>query len=203
MFGRKKVTPTVTTTKIELSDASRQALVTLDNDLQAVRELIADVLETSTRILHALTQEITVQIPASVEGESEIAPESEEDGIQVFQHEGKRTSKKHRTKRDESAVSTVPVNRAMDANDPRRIRGGPFTRRPRHEQVEWLLTILADGRWHSGIEIARDTAGDEREFRYLRSAVGGRFKEMHEEGLVERRDSDRRGAMYEFRLIKK
>jgi hypothetical protein len=190
MFGRKKVVQTTTT--IELSDESRQALVALDNDLQAVRELIADVLETSTRILHALTQEITVQIPASVEI-SELGPEGTEDGIQVFQHEGKRTGKRHASKHK--------PHQAMAPDDPRRIRGGPFVRRPRHEQVEWLKKeILADGRWHTAIEVARNTAGDEREFRYLRSAVGGRFKEMYDEGLVERRDSDRRGAMYEFRL---
>jgi len=193
MFGRKKVVQTTTT--IELSDESRQALVALDNDLQAVRELIADVLETSTRILHALTQEITVQIPASVEIE-ELGPEGTTDGIQVFQQEGKRTGKRH------SAQRHTP-HQAMADDDPRRIRGGPFVRRPRHEQVEWLRAkILADGRWHTSIEIARNNAGDEREFRYLRSAVGGRLKEMYDEGLLERRDSDRRGAMYEFRLKK-
>src|SRR5262245_57459567 len=115
MFGRKKVVQTTTT--IELSDESRQALVALDNDLQAVRERIAHRLETSTRILHALTQEITVQIPATVEGgEVEIGPESEEDGIQVFQHEGKRTGKRHSAKRH------MP-HQAMADDDPRRIRG--------------------------------------------------------------------------------
>jgi hypothetical protein len=186
MFGRKKTQEVVTVTKIELSDASRQAIVALDNDLQAVRELIADVLESSTRILHALTQEITTQIPTA---EDEDEPGA---GIRVFADEpvmkrsGPPTGKRFNQTQHE---------------DEDRLRNSPFTRSPRSTQVKWLREeVLSDHGWHASISVAREYANDERHFRYLRGAIGGRLREMHEEGLVERRDSHTPGSLYEYRL---
>src|SRR5262249_22443619 len=83
------------------------------------------------------------------------------------------------------------------------IRNSPFTRAPRRVQVEWLRTqVMVDNGWHTAYGIGRDYANDERHFRYLRHAVGGRLREMHEDGIVDRRDSREKGAMYEYRLRK-
>jgi hypothetical protein len=84
--------------------------------------------------------------------------------------------------------------------DPDRIRATPFTRAPRSTQVKWLREYMADGRWYTSWAIARDVANDERHFRYLKGALSGRLREMHEDGQVERRNTKVRGPLYEYRL---
>jgi hypothetical protein len=81
-----------------------------------------------------------------------------------------------------------------------RVRATPFTRAPRHVQVEWLEAVMADGDWYAAHSIARQYATDERHFRYMKSALSGRLRELHEEGLAHRRDSRSKGSMFEYQL---
>lgn len=156
-------------TRVELDDASRQALVELDNDVQTLMQLTREVSAKASEIINQLTQDILTTVPST----NERPPEP--DGITVF------TSK---TPNEE------------------RVRNTPFTRRPRSEQVAWLRELLADGEWHAPIVIAREYANDERHYRYLRSAVGGRMREMFEDGEVERRSSKVKGSMFEYRSLR-
>jgi DNA-binding HxlR family transcriptional regulator len=59
---------------------------------------------------------------------------------------------------------------------------------------------MQDGGWYNAVSIARTVANDERHYRYLRHAIGGRLREMHEDGIVERRSSRVPGVMFEYRL---
>ena len=86
---------------------------------------------------------------------------------------------------------------AVDDED--RIRSTPFTRTPRNVQVKWLLEVLSDGHWHSASSIADAVANDEGHRRYLRATMTHRFREMHEDNLVQRRSSRSRGSMFEYR----
>lgn len=189
MFGRKTTNPDFNrnvpppvVTRIELSDESRQALVGLDNDVQTLQAIMQEMVDKTTRILHALTQEITAQIPAA----------NEEVGVQVF-------ADFPATDELPSRMLHTPVNDVYVSEEDR-IRDSPFTRAPRSLQVSWLKGVMASGDWYSAMALAREYAQDERHFRYLRHAIGGRLREMHEDHIVERRASRIKGAMYEYRL---
>ena len=183
----KKPTEEVGTTRIEISSESRAALATLSEDVQALSSLMHDLLDGVEHILDVINGEVAAALPDNgcgvkvVEGE-----ESEEDEPDEMQPPHK-----------ESRLGPGHGQHSI-------VRDSPFNRVPRHEQVLWMeRVVLRDGGWHNSFEIAQRYSGDEREFRYLRAAVGGRFREMHEEGRVERRDSKVRGAMYEYRLVRK
>lgn len=180
MFSRKSQ-PQGVVTRIELSDTSRQALVGLDNDVQTLQAIMQEMVDKTTRILHALTQEITAQIPAA----------NEEVGVQVFADE--------RPADLPEGMRHTPVSEVYVSEEDR-IRDSPFTRAPRSLQVTWLKEVMVNGDWYSSMALARDYAQDERHFRYLRHAIGGRLREMHEDHIVERRASHIKGAMYEYRL---
>lgn len=161
---------------VELSDEVKQALAALDNDMQGLEALFEEVLANQRRVLAALSGEI-VRVPPPV-GEED-GDVSDEVGVQV----------------------EIDVERSAEEADFRTgRRDSPFSRRPRHEQVEWLLTILADKRWHTPLLLAKSIARDQAELRYLKRAIQGRMREMHEEGLVERRDSRVTGAMFDYKL---
>ena len=81
-------------------------------------------------------------------------------------------------------------------------RESPFTRRPRHEQVEWLVAIMQDGKWHTPFLIAKSVARDQSELRYLRRSIQSRMREMHEEERLDRRQSPVAGAMFDYKLKK-
>jgi hypothetical protein len=97
---------------------------------------------------------------------------------------------------------TPPVRkpRPSKLNPAQRVRSSPFTRSPRPEQIAWLEQVLADRAWHNANGIAHEHAVDEPHLRYMKRAVGARLREMHEEGLVERRESREKGAMFEYRI---
>jgi hypothetical protein len=185
MFGRKPVVQEVrNVTVIELSDESRQALVSLDSDIQTLREFMLDVSDKASRIMAALHGEIVAQIPG-------YSPPAQEVGVQPF------------------AGERVELPGYMHQNEPenvlpddQRVRSTPFTRAPRHVQVSWLTQVMGDGAWYPAVTIAREYATDERHFRYMRSAVTARLREMHEEGLCERRDSHVKGSMFEYRIVR-
>jgi len=164
-------------TVIELSDETKQALARLDNDLQALEALQREIVSNQRAVLAALAGEVTRQVPVE-----EIKDDEEGD------EKADEPSDPDRQKLSEAYYQAS--------------RQSPFTRQPRHVQVEWLLGILKDGRWHTPILIARSTANDQAHFRYLRRAIQGRMREMHEEGLVVRRDSQVGGAMFDYKLKK-
>jgi hypothetical protein len=188
MFRRKTASQVehINVTRIELSDESRQALVGLDNDIQTLREFMREVSDKASSILATLHGEIAMQVPTYMAPEPSV-------GVKVFDDEGR-----------------VELPGAMSKNDPEgdlvpeedRVRATPFTRAPRHTQVAWLQKVMADGAWYAAIAIAREYATDERHFRYMRGALGQRLREMHEEAIVERRDSHTKGSMYEYRLVR-
>jgi hypothetical protein len=155
-----------TVTVIELSDESKQALSSLDSDMQILSGFMGEILENQRKILSQLSREITEELPT----------ESSSDGVKVFSSE-------------------KPVED--------RIRDMPFARRPRTEQVAWLLSIMKPGEWYNCADLAKQYGSDVREVRYFRSSIGGRFREMMEEGLLVRRQCNVRGALYEYGLSDK
>lgn len=184
-----QVTEVRNVTVIELSDESRQALISLDNDIQTLCGFMEDVSAKASKIMASLHGEIVAQIPDSVASETEIGVESFADRAE--------------------ATNYVELPGYMHYNEPensipdnQRIRSTPFTRSPRHVQVDWLSKVMADGGWYPAITIARQYATDERHFRYMKSALTTRMREMHEEGLCERRDSKTKGCMFEYRLVR-
>ncbi len=187
MFKNKQTQTVV----ITLDDETKQALARLDEDLVVLAQLNREVILSSQAILGTLTGEITAQTPVEVEEETAGKSKSHRRssvgregvlGVQAFKDE----------ERDAEAARS-------DA-ERERIRSAPFTRRPRSEQVAWLRTILADGEWHNNTEIAKSWGTEARHVRYLKSAVGGRFREMWEDDELDRRDSRMPGIMYEYRL---
>lgn len=195
MFGRKPVAQEVrNVTVIELSDESRQALVSLDNDIQTLREFMSDVSAKASTIIATLHGEIVAQIPG-------YEPQDAKGGVKVFADEG-----------PVSSGERVELPGAMHFDDEiettltsekQRIRSTPFTRAARHVQINWLTEVMADGRWYAAIALAREYATDERHFRYMKGALGHRMRELHEEGILERRDSHTKGSMFEYRLVRK
>jgi hypothetical protein len=96
---------------------------------------------------------------------------------------------------------SAPESADPSLADPNRRRATAFERRPRDEQVAWLTEgPLADGKWHTAYDLANKYGENAAQKRYLRGAISGRLREMWHDGLAERRESNRRGAMYEYRL---
>lgn len=168
MFKRK-----TTTTVVELSDATRQALAALDEDTDALVSLTREVIANQRRVIALLAGEIVAR-----------EPEPEPEPV--------------RTVRGETGVRVFADENRVEDRD--RVRDTPFRRRPRTVQVAWLLSeVLADGEWHSANAVAAEHADDARELRYLRHAIGARFRELLDEGVLERRPSQVRGVMFEYR----
>jgi hypothetical protein len=94
-----------------------------------------------------------------------------------------------------------PKSKHTVVADEDRIRAPAYDKRPRREQVDWLRNVvLADGKWYTGLWIAEQYGKSKEHCRYLKSAVNGRLREMYRDGELERRDSNHRGALYEYRL---
>lgn len=172
MFKRK---PPEIVRRVELSEEAKTALESLALDQRVLAEQISELLGKSREILEGLTDAVYEDDPGA--------------SIRAFE--------------DEPPYIPVPGTKRSVPGviDPRdRIRATPFTRAPRTEQVEWLLNeVLADGGWHCSAGIAAKYGNDERHARYLRGATSTRMREMHEDGLVERRDSQTKGSMFEYR----
>lgn len=177
MRSKKKLQADAEVT-VNVSDETRGLLKTLNGDLQAVREMIDDLSDTAGAILDAIEHEIAVEVNKVIE-------------------QAEAVVEKHSVKVPPPPMGQRPKKTTV--SDDERVRETPFTRAPRPEQVEWLMEVLADGEWHTGISIAHAYAVDEPHLRYMRRAVGARLREMHEEGLVERRASEVKGAMFEYR----
>jgi hypothetical protein len=175
MFGRTKQVKHV----IELSDEMRQTLTKWENDLQVLEEFQREVAATGREILLALRGEALSVTAVEVDADSP--------GIQVFDgFDG-----------DDEIDSEAMQDRAIAR------RSSPFNRVPRHKQVAWLKTELRNKGWVHPHTIARATANDEREYRYLRSSVNTRLREMMEEGMVERKEATEKGSMFQYRLIER
>jgi len=215
-FGRK-----TKTIQVELSEETRAALAKIDNDLEALVAMLGDLVENQARIVEIIRSEVAV---LALEGEQvdeavileEPEPEQESEfvGVEAFVPEpdvgpGQKDKKPAdlpsvalTVKGKPAPPSAMQLNKEIksDIRDEDRVRATPFTRAPRSVQITWLKKVMADGNWYGAVTIAREYATDERHYRYLRHAVGGRMKEMHEEGEVERRDSHVKGSMFEYRL---
>jgi len=201
-FGKPK------TVSVEISEESRLALSSLDADLQALVGLVDELVATHTRILEVIRGDVTVLVANAtgvpVDGVKVMAEtadqKSEVEQPTLVAAEPSKRPPKRRVEPPESMATLGEFDNSTDPNGPGRVRGTPFTRAPRHVQVAWLQELMADGDWYAAIAIAREYATDERHFRYMKGALGGRLREMHEEGQVERRDSHQKGSMFEYRL---
>jgi hypothetical protein len=84
-----------------------------------------------------------------------------------------------------------------------RVRDSPYRRRPLSEQRTWLLEFIRSGEWFHAHTIAKEIASEEREYRYLRAAIGRTFALLLDEGIVERGQATERGSMFRYRLVKR
>jgi len=175
VFNRKHV-------QIELSESLKTALASLDGDVQALVGLVDELVATHTAILEALKGDVAVLV-ASESGEPIVDVDVD---VRVP---------------PPAAMASQTTFEGSDEDGPDRVRRTPFTRAPRHVQVEWLQAVMADGNWYAAHSIARAYATDERHYRYMKGALSGRLREMHEEGLANRRDSRIKGSMFEYQLI--
>lgn len=192
LFGPRKVQ-----VEVELSEDTKHLLSMLDGDLQALQGMVSDLLATHAHVIEMVKGEISVVV-ADAAG----IPVN---GIQVFEEE--QVALPTLVAGDKvippppGSMGQRDFEETMDQDDPNRSRNTPFTRAPRSAQVEWLRNeVMQDGGWYAAILIARNVANDERHYRYLKGAISGRLREMHEDGLVLRRDSHVKGSMYEYRL---
>lgn len=173
MFRRKT---TQVTKVIELSDETKQALTGLENDLQTLAEMLREVMNTGRQILGTLHGEIVDEV-----------------GVEPFADDAKLVQDFA-----EERPATSDRGRVTETD---RIRASAFKRRPRYEQIAESRAMLSDGDWHNAWDEARKLAGDEREFRYLRSRIGNAFLDLCDAGEVERRACAVSRSMFEYRQI--
>jgi len=196
MFSRKVV--------VSLSEETLKVMSDFKADLDVLVGLVGDIQTAHADLIEAIKEEAVITVDATNEegitvfDEAQAAVEAEKD-----ERKHPRSSKQPKKRRVEPPSAMVTPTPRLDTVDPNRQRSSPLTRTPRSVQVAWLLEILADGEWHAPATIAHDYAEDEKTARYLKSAVTNRFGELVKEGLIEKRDSQIRGSMFEYRLIRK
>lgn len=164
--------------EVSVSPETQAMMETFQGDLAAMREMLSDLSDTAAVILERIDSEVAVEVNRVVQ----------RTGVVVEQGETRPAPPQRRS------------SRTSRVTPEQRQRSSPFTRSPRPEQIAWLESVLADKAWHNANGIAREHAVDEPHCRYMKRAVGARLREMHEEGLVERRDSHEKGAMFEYRI---
>jgi hypothetical protein len=180
---------------VSLSPETQEALDHFSDEFRAVRELVDELAHDFEAIRSLLTEEILAGVPV----------DTELVGVEVFKDRQMELNvpKPRRTEEAQKIAESNPYKPSEFESavpEDERIRTSPFSRTPRGVQVEWIKLVLADGAWHNPTTVARDYADDERALRYMKHAIGGRMREMWEEGHLERRESHVRGAMYEYRL---
>jgi len=193
--------------RVELSPKTIEAIRELAHECGALIEVVSELVEQQKQMAILLDADLS-RVGVEPFVESEISeepfpwpPTPVEAAERLAAALAKTPPKPEPKPQYPTGFKTHPphVMTMNESND--RIRESPFTRAPRSVQVDWLREqVLYDGDWHAAMLIAREYANDERHFRYLRSAIGSRLREMHEEGIVERRDSQVRGSMFEYRL---
>ena len=172
----KKTSKEATAHSIELTTECQAALLKLEDDTSALIELLHELID-EQRVIHRLLR-AEIDVPVVDE------PRRVETGVETFQDA------------PEESFAAIEIQ----SGDPS-IRESPFRRAPRHTQIAWLHRVMGDGAWYSALGIADRYATDERNRRYMRSAVGGRLREMYEDGEAERRAATpRNGSMFEYRL---
>src|SRR5215831_8517081 len=97
----------------------KQALTQLENDMTVLHGFLSEVLQTSRAILVQLGGEVVEVVENG---------DDEEAGRETIG-----------SLRRELLVDSLEINRHRDA---------PFKRRPRTEQVAWLLGVMKDKEWH-------------------------------------------------------
>lgn len=88
-----------------------------------------------------------------------------------------------------------------EVTDENRMRASAFKRQPRYKQIAESREMLSDGEWHNAWDEGKRLAGDEREFRYLRSRIANAFLDLHDAGEAERRNCAVSRSMFEYRAI--
>lgn len=203
--------------QIEISPEAREALDRIRGDVEGLTSLIQELLKSHAALVGIVNGDLAVKVARAtgdpVDGievfegdeppgqpiEPDLVPAGEDKGPAESDIENERPGDKPELPESMKFQSFDETSKG----DPERMRTSPWSRTPRHVQVEWLKERMKDGAWYAAPTIAREEATDERHHRYLRHAVGGRLKEMWDEGMVERRDSHVRGALFEYRMIKK
>lgn len=189
--------------QVVLSDESRRALESVEGNLVAVEELLHEVIAEQQRVLGVIEGEIAVTVARAtgvpVDGITVTKGDEPPEEV-VLLETGPAENKKNAKRPKLPEAMTANTIEDTSVGDNTRRRTSPWTRTPRHVQVEWLKKRMADGGWYAAFSIADEEATDEKHRRYLRHAVGGRMKEMYEENIVDRRDSEVKGAMFEYRL---
>jgi len=201
------------TLQVELSPELRDELKRLEEEVAALNWLVEEVGRKQQQMIALLQEEVVTTVAEATQSALEEA------GIQVFASRAEQEDevetvvetapepKQRRPPRSSPDLKLPgPPARMLEGNEEPtdyahdRRRNSPFSRVPRHEQVQWLLKVMDDGGWYTGVELASEFAEEQRNFRYLRSAITGRMKEMYDEGQLERRSSQVRGAMFEYRI---
>lgn len=189
------------TRKIELTEGTLQELRSLDEDVKALGSLMEDFIERFDTLLERVVEEATLSLSeeqmkeivnAGIDGYKSVM--DAENGVNPFQEDVQEIP--------EGAPATAWDGDEVENNPDTVERTSPFTRAPRSVQVDWLRQVMASGEWFSAYGISRAYATDERHLRYMKGALGGRLREMHEDHQVERRDSHSKGSMFEYRLVK-
>lgn len=139
------------------------------------------------------------QLKAQVREDVQVVVATEQsEGIIAFEETPRRRSSP-RVELPDEMRTPIPRSDTIGRED----RVTPFSRASRATQVRWLLEVMADGAWHSGESIADTYKDNEYHKRYLKRAVSRRLSEVHEdqEAPLERRDSQTRGSLFEYRLV--
>lgn len=100
------------------------------------------------------------------------------------------------------AAETFYEAEAGDPLPPGRLKHDAYNRLSARERREAALAVLrATTDWVSPLFWATAHSDDVRARVYWRGALAREFCDMHREGLVQRRTTGKRGALYEYRLI--
>ena len=204
------------TRKIELTEGTLQELRSLDEDVKALGSLMEDFIERFDTLLEKVVEEATLSLSeeqmkeivnAGIDGYKSVM--DAENGVNSFEDAEDRSGELREFVGEgiheipEGAPAEPWEGATVEPNPDTVERTSPFTRAPRSVQVDWLRQVMASGEWFSAYGISRAYATDERHLRYMKGALGGRLREMHEDHQVERRDSHSKGSMFEYRLVKR
>jgi len=180
--------------EVKLSPESLEALHALNGELSALHEMVGGIVD-SVALIRAL-----------VEGDVKVVLDDENVDVHPFadpkaEDDLAKQKKARPRKALPEQMTRKPKKEMMSTvSDEDRIRTAPFNRAPRHVVVSWMLDVMADGGWYSNLWFADTYANEPSQHRYLKTTLQHRLREMHEEGLLERRSSHSKGAMFEYRV---
>lgn len=103
---------------------------------------------------------------------------------------------------DPALSHVTPINKDNTTlTDDTRVRTTPYQRLPRPKAREHVLEVVNDGRWHNVNTLANKKGKTHSPaWRYWRGLYQTHLRELYQEGVLERRDSNMRGVIYEYKL---